>query len=502
MAKPYLELQNFGDLITADRKVLSDNYEFRNNHWYAVVVQDLTTQWIQAYPCKTKTSQETQRSLQQFLEPDRNPRIIYTDNSLEFGKVGEDLLESLHVYTTQIRDKWDCWESSAQSKGRHLCWIVAIRSEWKLVGRWYGMWHLSAKRHRFIIWWEDALWKTFSATIQRADYSIWFIGWVSPYDCEGPVKNPSIWKESLTWIVLRIRIVRGRIRKAGCRPWGVGDDGRIGNLLEKTQCERGDILQTKKIYFSNRRWTNQTPWRRSRFENIHLDTAATNSRRKSPEAINDSGPCQETSCTAITLNPESCFTRREKNHACPIPLKYIDVSRTAHRNLDVLQERRIDDYWNIDGSRDLSDCWTGFTILLEEEPPNGYMCSGKRLTRKQLTSRPDHLWPELWIKWERMPSWRRSKCGRMKSFIDQEDKETIKNARKNLETPMAPALPCKTSKKSKHVETRGKTNEIKSKFACILEASESTRMRMGETLPNHHEDHIAGRSKLWKIPAA
>ena len=27
------------------------------------------------------------------------------------------------------------------------------------------------------------------------------------------------------------------------------------------------------------------------------------------------GPCQETSYTAITLNPESNFTRREKNHS-------------------------------------------------------------------------------------------------------------------------------------------------------------------------------------------
>ena len=45
----------------------------------------------------------------------------------------------------------------------------------------------------------------------------------------------------------------------------------------------------------------------------------------------------------------------------PIPLKYIDVSRTTHTNLDVLQESRIDDYWNIDGSRDLSDPWTGYT---------------------------------------------------------------------------------------------------------------------------------------------
>ena len=46
--------EKFGDLITADHKVLSDNYESRNNHRFAVVVQDLATQWIQAHPCKTK----------------------------------------------------------------------------------------------------------------------------------------------------------------------------------------------------------------------------------------------------------------------------------------------------------------------------------------------------------------------------------------------------------------------------------------------------------------
>ena len=81
-------------------------------------------------------------------------------------------------------------------------------------------------------------------------------------------------------------------------------------------------------------------------------------------------------------------------------------------------------------------------------------------------------------------------------FIDPEDKEfkeTIRNARRKLETPMAPAMPCKTCKKSKHGETRSKTNDFKSKFACILEASESTRMRMEESLPNYHEDFIAGQ---------
>ena len=42
--------ENVCDLITADHKVLSEGCESRNNHRYAVVVQDLATQWLQSYP--------------------------------------------------------------------------------------------------------------------------------------------------------------------------------------------------------------------------------------------------------------------------------------------------------------------------------------------------------------------------------------------------------------------------------------------------------------------
>ena len=147
------------------------------------------------------------------------------------------------------------------------------------------------------------------------------------------------------------------------------------------------------------------------------------------------------------------YSPREESF--PIPLKCIDVSRTTHTNLDVKQERRIDDYWNIDGSRDLSESWTGFTqfILLEEKPPEGYMWSGvERLTKRQATSRPDHLWPELWrgmarnAKLREKHKWAIEKpkldnARRLRGiyFIDPEDmefKEIIKNARRKLETPM------------------------------------------------------------------
>ena len=43
----------FGDLTTADQKVLSVGCESRNIHRFAIVVQDLATQWIQSHPCKT-----------------------------------------------------------------------------------------------------------------------------------------------------------------------------------------------------------------------------------------------------------------------------------------------------------------------------------------------------------------------------------------------------------------------------------------------------------------
>ena len=83
--------ENFGDLITADHKVLSEKSESLHNHRYAVVEQNLTTQWIQSYRCKSKSSKETQKSQMKFLGPTRKPKVIYTDNSLEFGKAREDL---------------------------------------------------------------------------------------------------------------------------------------------------------------------------------------------------------------------------------------------------------------------------------------------------------------------------------------------------------------------------------------------------------------------------
>ena len=186
--------------------------------------------------------------------------------------------------------------------------------------------------------------------------------------------------------------------------------------------------------FSRRRWTNQIFWRRSGTENIHLDTGTPNSRRRSrrfswwikrvsfttsrltPEAINDFWSMSGNFIYGHHVEPRvKLYSPREESF--PIPLKYIDVSRTAGTNLDDKQERRIDAYWNIDGSWDSSDSWTGFNqfTLLEEKPPDGYMWSGERLTRRQLTPHQIIYGQNTGSKWEQMLSWRRSKNGQLKN---------------------------------------------------------------------------------------
>ena len=58
-----------------------------------------------------------------------------------------------------------------------------------------------------------------------------------------------------------------------------------------------------------------------------------------------------------------------REEAFPFPRKYIDVARTTDTTLDVMSEKHIEDYWNVDVDRELSDAWTGFTrfIVLNEK---------------------------------------------------------------------------------------------------------------------------------------
>ena len=134
----------------------------------------------------------------------------------------------------------------------------------------------------------------------------------------------------------------------------------------------------------------------------------------------------------------------------------------------------------------LSDSWTGFTqftSVRRRSLRKDTRGPGERLTKRQSTSRPDHLWPEIWrsmsrnskVKEKRNWASERPKLENARRlrgiyFIDPEDKEfaeIIKNARKKLAVQTAPAMPCKRTN-CKHGATSSKHDDHKSKLACIL----------------------------------
>ena len=145
----------------------------------------------------------------------------------------------------------------------------------------------------------------------------------------------------------------------------------------------------------------------------------------------------------------------------------------------------------MDGEKELSDAWTGFTrfVLLKERPPEGYTWSGEGPTRKQTTSRPDDVWPDMWTfmtdapKNEAKRTWAIEKpklenARQLRGifFIEPNDEEfklTKKAARRKLEVPMPAAMPCKIPIKSSG-KTHRNIEKRKTKYGCVVDADEST----------------------------
>ena len=184
-----------------------------------------------------------------------------------------------------------------------------------------------------------------------------------------------------------------------------------------------------------------------------------------------SGPCQKTSKTAITLNPESNFTRREKKHSL------------FHWNTLTFPELLMD----------LETCQILGQVSLN------------------------------WFYWKKNlltdscgPGWDWHRIGNAYSFIDfwliegnyiyrhhvkhlfywsggyRVQRNRDKRAEK-LELPMEAAMPCKVKNHQCREPCSKESNTRRSKYACNVEAHESTRKRLERILPKDHEDRIAGQ---------
>ena len=373
--------EKFGDLITADHIVLSENCKSRNNHRCAIVVQDLATQWIQSYPCKTKTSSGNSKgackSSWSHIGSLKNhfPVDTHTDRKhLWLPRERESAVRRVKEGTSAVLlqsgldEHW--WADSME------CYTY-LRNIQDL---------LSDGKHQY----ERRFGEPFKGPI------ITFGSLVESYPISAKDQSRihQFGKKVLLRLFLWIPSVRGeefgRVTYwlPTLRSW------KRWTHLNSTQKR----LNAKEVIFPKENGNFIFPvtdgrikpsWRRSGTENIHLDTGTSNSRRKSHrfswrirrvssttswprEAIHDFW-----SMSGNFIHRQLYSPREE---SFPIPVKYINVSRTTHEFGCQARATHRCLNGNIVEARDLSDYWTGFTqfTLLNEKPPGGYVWSEER----------------------------------------------------------------------------------------------------------------------------
>ena len=112
--------------------------------------------------------------------------------------------------------------------------------------------------------------------------------------------------------------------------------------------------------------------------------------------------------------PTLCGERRNISY----PLNFIDVTRAAFSNLDVLQEKRFDDCWNVDSNRSLFDYWKGFTkFTLQKRKTSKGTCMVREKTDKKFKRPPDLRICGLKFgpKWEKPLRRKKSKNGQTRN---------------------------------------------------------------------------------------
>ena len=218
--------------------------------------------------------------------------------------------------------------------------------------------------------------------------------------------------------------------------------------------------------------------------------------------------CQETSYNAVTLDQESNFTRRERKHSLfhwstlTYPELFVQIWMSNKRNASMITAILMgQETCRIHGQ-------VLPNLLYWEKNLPTDICGPRRETNEKTADiqARSSMARTLGENGKETPRWRRSRSGHMKSsiLITRENCEGSISLTRRIRNPKKTSrilvrnwkhlclLPCKIMKKNCG---SGASNKVKTRLACILEAGESTKLRMGNSIPHHHQDHIAGKGE-------
>ena len=461
--------KKFGDLITAHHKVLNQGSESRRNHRYAVVVQDLATQWIQSCSCKTKTPHETERSLSKFFELSHKPKVENTDKALEFRKACEHLSWN-HRTSTHHRFEINGIAERAVRRVREGTSAFLLQSG--LDERW---WSGSMECYCFLRNVQDLLADGKTSYERRSGESVrWPImssGALIEYHPISPREQAMIHqfgKNVLPGIFLGYELIAWWIWKGDVLIADLEDLGKMdASEIYLRRINAKEVLTTQKeddFIFPFADGTAKLSGRDHEFREPTQKREPTASREDfSRELQGEPGDSQPTESTddaearAEFWSIQGDFIHRHHNEprvqlyvpkeeTFPIPLKHIDVTRSSQTDLDVLQEKRTDDFWNVDSNRHLSDSWK--------------LDNARRQRNLLYRSR--------WRRIHRNSPKREEKTG--KTFGTSHAMQKI--------TKWHHGSDCEAEASEKKSQT--------------VESHESTRQRVESSQPVNHEDHVAG----------
>ena len=208
-----------------------------------------------------------------------------------------------------------------------------------MVGRFHGMQNLPAKHSRSLVWWEDSIRKTFWKTIKGPIILFGSLFEYHPISAKDQSRIHQFGKKVLPGLFLGYALYAGRIWKGDTLVSDIEEletmdaseiySKRLNAKEVKIPTEMKNIFQPQ-MDESNfleeiRNWEHPPWYGGTQFEDKVTEIFLKNQKglfrhltthfRMPVKRWMTYGPCQKTSYTAITLNPESNFTRREKNHS-------------------------------------------------------------------------------------------------------------------------------------------------------------------------------------------
>ena len=359
--------EKFGDLITADHKVV---YEGRQSRKKSPVCSRGTRSchtMDSIFPVQNKNFSGNQKELTKFLEPSEKPKVIYTDNSLQFGKSCEDLSWN-HCTSTPHRSETN---GIAERAVRHRT-STPHRSEINNIAERSVR---KVKEGTFAVLLQSDCMELFAKCPRP-------LGWENPYERRfgEPIKSPVIPFGAMVEYYQISARDKSRLHPfekkvlpgifIGCVLYAEGiwkGDIFVANIEELEKIDASEIYRRRinakdiltprtGILFSQLQTVQQNCWEqtmnsenplqdRNNLKRVKISVNNFKANRKVFNRQNQEttlksgktfGQFKVVSFIVITMNIEfnSCAERK----TFPVPLEYIDVTRSTHTNLDVARK--------------------------------------------------------------------------------------------------------------------------------------------------------------------